>query len=596
VQHLRGRIEAFQAPWAAVSTVLVPEAERIEPLDPARAARMFMDAALALPDDRTRSREFLRRARAAAKRAGETLAPGVKLVLAENLRSEWIMGRAYRAPGPRQWEALLALADDLSFADDLLEVAGKASYEGTHYARAFELTRRVADAAREASALGVLATALTALVWLEYRTSEWTAAFAHATEALRLTEDTGRHVHLAALLFMLGRLEAVRGNEAQCRDHVSRAVELAGSLELEEHSRWQAGVALGLLELGLGRPEEAVGLLEPAVCAGDGSLLAGIARGHGDLIEAYIRTGNRPRAEETLAEWERRARVAERPWALAVAARCRGLLADDDRLDEHFGQALAWHAEVPTPFERARTELSYGERLRRGRRRVEARDQLRSALATFEELGAHPWAERARAELAASGARAKPRDGSAIEELTPQELQVALVVAGGATNREAAAALFVSPKTVEAHLGSIYRKLGLRSRTELASRFARGSRRRRRNPAHARSAAESSATSCGSASPSAANASAKRQRVRSGSSISFAIARTSTAGTPASSAARRTAKPSIASTSVPRVPPTRPLVPIGRTHAAGRTRRARARSSASAATRLTTGTAAPMSQ
>jgi DNA-binding CsgD family transcriptional regulator len=125
------------------------------------------------------------------------------------------------------------------------------------------------------------------------------------------------------------------------------------------------------------------------------------------------------------------------------------------------------------PFEQARTELCWGERLRRDRRRAEACTQLRSALATFEQLGATPWAERARAELRAAGARPRRRaDWSAARELTAQELQVALTIAQGLTNPEAAVALFLSRKTIEFHLGNVYRKLGLRSRTELTRRLA----------------------------------------------------------------------------------------------------------------------------
>jgi DNA-binding NarL/FixJ family response regulator len=124
------------------------------------------------------------------------------------------------------------------------------------------------------------------------------------------------------------------------------------------------------------------------------------------------------------------------------------------------------------PFERARTELCLGERRRRAGRRVDARVPLRAALSTFEELGARPWADRARAELRACGeTRARPEPGP-LEELTPHELQVALVVARGATNREAAAELFLSPKTIDFHLRNVYRKLGLRSRAELARLLA----------------------------------------------------------------------------------------------------------------------------
>jgi len=166
------------------------------------------------------------------------------------------------------------------------------------------------------------------------------------------------------------------------------------------------------------------------------------------------------------------ARQTQRSWALAGAARCRGLLATEEQFEADFQRALELHEQTPTPFERARTELCLGERLRRARQRVDAREPLRSALETFERLGAAPWAERARAELAASGETSRRRDPYAAEQLTAQELQVALVVARGATNREAGAALFLSPKTIETHLSRVYRKLHVRSRTELAHLLA----------------------------------------------------------------------------------------------------------------------------
>jgi DNA-binding NarL/FixJ family response regulator len=123
------------------------------------------------------------------------------------------------------------------------------------------------------------------------------------------------------------------------------------------------------------------------------------------------------------------------------------------------------HESDPSPFQRARTELCYGERLRRARRRADARERLHSALATFDRLGARPWAKRARLELQATGEPAPAPEWGAAKDLTPHELQVALTAARGKTNRETAAELFVSPKTIEAHLHRIYVKLGLRSRT-----------------------------------------------------------------------------------------------------------------------------------
>ena len=124
------------------------------------------------------------------------------------------------------------------------------------------------------------------------------------------------------------------------------------------------------------------------------------------------------------------------------------------------------------PFEAARTQLAYGERLRRSGRRIDAREQLRAALVVFERLGAAPWAERARAELRASGERLRRRDPATRDELTPQEVQIAMVVIEGKTNREVGAQLFLSPKTVEWHLGNIYRKLAVRSRSQLMRALA----------------------------------------------------------------------------------------------------------------------------
>jgi DNA-binding CsgD family transcriptional regulator len=148
-------------------------------------------------------------------------------------------------------------------------------------------------------------------------------------------------------------------------------------------------------------------------------------------------------------------------------ARARGVLADGDDFAPHFDEALAQHDRADIPFERARTELAYGERLRRRKARAEARDHLRVALDIFERLGAKQWAERARGELRVGGGATPGKEVPLADILTPHELQVALIVARGATNKEVAASLFVSPKTVEHRLGQIYRKLEIRSRTEL---------------------------------------------------------------------------------------------------------------------------------
>jgi DNA-binding NarL/FixJ family response regulator len=159
-------------------------------------------------------------------------------------------------------------------------------------------------------------------------------------------------------------------------------------------------------------------------------------------------------------------------WARSAAARCRGLLEPEDA-DDHFTLAAGTAHTARSPFDVARAHLAHGEALRRQRRRVAAREQLRLAIATFDRLGARPWLERAWRELRATGESAAPRPAATAEELTPHELQVALLAADGQSNREIAAQLFVSPKTVEYHLAKVFRKLGVRSRFALAASLRR---------------------------------------------------------------------------------------------------------------------------
>jgi DNA-binding CsgD family transcriptional regulator len=191
-------------------------------------------------------------------------------------------------------------------------------------------------------------------------------------------------------------------------------------------------------------------------------------------VVALLRSGRR---EDAAAEAARLTPTTT-PNDQAVAERAHGLL-EQAGFEMRFRTALDWHSRGQDAFEEARTEFCFGERLRRERQRHEARKHLREALATFDRLGARPWTERAAAELGATSDHYQRQDPSAIERLTPQELQVALQVAEGKANRDAAAALFLSPKTVEFHLTRVYRKLNVRSRAELALLLASEERRER---------------------------------------------------------------------------------------------------------------------
>jgi DNA-binding CsgD family transcriptional regulator len=192
-----------------------------------------------------------------------------------------------------------------------------------------------------------------------------------------------------------------------------------------------------------------------------------------ELVEAYLHLGRVDDAAAAAARHEESARAKGQPWALARAGRTRGLLAPDDNLEQEFEAALRLHEKTPDVFETARTRLAYGARLRRAGRRKRAREELRGAVEAFDALGAGPWSDLARLELEATGETARKRDASTLDQLTPQELQIALLLAEGRTTREAAASMFLSPKTIEYHLRNVYRKLDVRSRVELSHAVAR---------------------------------------------------------------------------------------------------------------------------
>ena len=193
-----------------------------------------------------------------------------------------------------------------------------------------------------------------------------------------------------------------------------------------------------------------------------------------ELVDAHLRLGRAVEAEDEAARYSAAALAKGQPWPLARAARSRGMLPENPDWARDFEEAERFHARTLDVFEHARTQLAYGARLRRDQQRSRSRELLRAALEAFERLGAEPWAEQARTELAATGERARRRDPSTIDDLTPQEFQIARLLAGGMTTREAAAAAFLSPKTVEYHLRNTYRKLGIRSREELTVAMASG--------------------------------------------------------------------------------------------------------------------------
>jgi DNA-binding CsgD family transcriptional regulator len=321
--------------------------------------------------------------------------------------------------------------------------------------------------ARAAGAAGSLPHLLASSAWQALHASRWNEAQADAGEALALADEIDQPVTATQALGVLTWLRGLRGDEAQCRAYADETQRRAAAFGFRLYPLLVSH-CLALLDLGFGRVDDAIGRLEDvARHADERAIYIPGASPQLELAEAFVRVGRVADAEAILASFER-SELASAPLPAALAARCRGLLADGD----HFEQAIALHEAVQSPFALARTRLCHGERLRRAGRRVEAREQLRAALETFERIGAKPWAERARGELRATGETLRRRLPHEAEELTPQELQIALQVAEGKSNKEVGAALFLSHKTVEFHLSRIYRKLDINSRAGLIRKFA----------------------------------------------------------------------------------------------------------------------------
>jgi DNA-binding CsgD family transcriptional regulator len=350
----------------------------------------------------------------------------------------------------------------LAWAGAAAALSGDDALESALYLKA--VTR--ARASAEVIALNKVLEVFTFAAMLEGR---YGAVAADATEGLQLAREAGLPNSACHHLSTLAWVAAIRGQETQCHSLAQEVVAASATRGLGLQ-RAIAEWALGLLDLGLGRPAQAVRRLARVETAGPGGGHPFIALcAAPDLIESAVRAG---RPDDARAAWARLARFSgsDAPaWALPLVTRCRAMLAPRAARDRHFRQALASAAQSRRAVDRARTELLFGEHLRRTRRRVEARDHLDAALSEFERVGAAPWAERARRELRASGQTARKRNPSTVDQLTAQEVQIARFVARGATNREVAAQLFLSKRTVDYHLRQIFAKLAISSRNELAT-------------------------------------------------------------------------------------------------------------------------------
>jgi DNA-binding CsgD family transcriptional regulator len=475
IEHLRGHIAARRGPIGDAQQILLAAAEQAAPAEPGRAVVMLAEAVNA---------SFYAGDAAAMRHAADRIAAltpadpddrtaffalsaqGMALIFSGD-------GEGERGAAAIRESVEVLERSDLRHDPRLLAWAAMAApwLREAHIGRA--LADRALDIARRSSAVGVLPFVLTHVALDQAATDRWAEAQASFHEGISLARETGQRTELATSLARLAWLEARQGRSDESRLHATEALGLSREFGLGLSEVW-AITALGDLELGCGHPAQALGHFEEQQ-----AVLR--SRGIGDvdlspapeLVELYLRLGRGPDAAGAAGGYERDAAAKAQPWALARAARCRGLLAADDDAGRHFTLALSLHDQTPDVYETARTRLAYGSRLRRARQRVRAREQLRAAIDAFDHLGAEPWSEMARAELAATGETARRRDPVTLNQLTPQELQIAIRVAGGLTTRETAAALFLSPKTIEYHLRNIYRKLAIGSRGELATAMER---------------------------------------------------------------------------------------------------------------------------
>jgi DNA-binding CsgD family transcriptional regulator len=334
--------------------------------------------------------------------------------------------------------------------------------------RAGRLAGRAATLARQSGANGLLAASLGLRASQLFLAQQFEEARLAASEGVQLARELGAGNLELLPRGVLAAVAAIRGEDDEARMHAEAV--LGVSLEHGLTLRAAAAIrALALVDLGRGRWLEALERLDslphlqpsPAV-----ALVTMVAVP--DKIEAAVRAARPEEALATLGQFEAWTIESDAAWMRPRLASCRALLADGSEATGHFEQAVASLGDA-RPFDRARIQLLYGEHLRRERRRIDSRMQLRAALDGFERLRAAPWAARARAELRASGAVARKRDPSTLDQLTPQELQIARFVAEGLSNKEVAAQLYLSPRTIDFHLRNVFAKLEITSRTQLAN-------------------------------------------------------------------------------------------------------------------------------
>jgi DNA-binding CsgD family transcriptional regulator len=369
------------------------------------------------------------------------------------------------AAGAPLLEEAVALGESSDDAQRVFWASAAAAFMGD-LARGSVLAERAAALARQRGEVALVAHALASCAAYLLVENRYAEASADAEEAVRLGRQIGAENLTGLPLGVLAMVAAIRGREDEARrlaDEVAGFAHERGLALPAAFAVW----AVANVDLARGNWIPALERYDALseVRPGFGHPLAAILSAP-DRLETLVRLGRADEAIEALpafAAWAERAGVS----AQSRLASCRALVASGAEATRHFEDAVQ-HAQATRPFDLARIRLLYGEHLRRERRRVDARTQLRAAIEAFERFDAVVWADRARNELRATGETARKRDPSTIDQLTPQELQIARFVGEGLSNKDVAAQLFLSPRTVEYHLRKVFSKLGITSRGQLA--------------------------------------------------------------------------------------------------------------------------------
>ena len=326
------------------------------------------------------------------------------------------------------------------------------------------IRRRCLDRGQESEWMFVAFNSVQIEIWR----GDFTEATLVAEDAMERASQLGGDIPLLAALTIRAALAAYAGRVDDARRDTQAALVASQRFGSSVLAGWSATI-VGFLEVSVGNYSAALGSLEPMLArldtAPEGTEIF-VASFVPDAVEALVALGRLADAEPLIDRLEANGRRLDRAWMLALGGRCRAMLlaarGDVDGACRTAHQAMVEHERLPMPFERARTQVLLGQLQRRLRQKAYASQTLDEALNTFEELGTQLWADRVRAKLARGDVGHAPIAG-----LTPSEQRVAELAATGMTNREVATALFISSRTVSAHLGQIYRKLGIRSRAEL---------------------------------------------------------------------------------------------------------------------------------